>query len=235
MNICTWNSQGNPYKTSKKLEVLHQLYNDNDVLLIQECGRIADNLQLPGASLWVGEQAGAFNNRCTTCIISTIGGMGEILNVGSFTGRPAIHVNIGNLHIYTLHATSGNGLPDVMNLFGQAQEPFIIGGDMNCLRSTIINNHGVASNTDYIFTGTSSRPLNLGRLVTSNRVTHPSSGNELDFFIVSLSLKTECTRRHPITKGDHYPVCTIIYEYGEGTTARIKESLRELLVRKKEL
>ena len=232
MKICTWNSQGNPYTTPKKIEILNQLYNDNDVLLIQECGDIAKDLQLPDATIWAEGQAGAFNNRCTTCIISKKGGQGGTLDVSSSTGRPAIYLNVMGLNIYTLHATSGNGVPDVMNLFARAEEPFIIGGDMNCSRTAIMDNHGVAGNmTDYIFSGTRSRYGNLGRLVTSERVTHPGSGSELDFFIVSLSLKTECTRRHPVTRSDHYPVCTTIYEYGEETAARTEQSVRKLLER----
>lgn len=27
MNICTWNSQGNPYTTQKKIEILNQFMN----------------------------------------------------------------------------------------------------------------------------------------------------------------------------------------------------------------
>lgn len=232
MKICTWNSQGNPYSSSEKEEVLNQLYNDNDVLLIQECGDIAKDLQLPDATIWAEGQAGAFNNRCTTCIISKIGGCRERLDVYSSTGRSAIHLNVMGLNIYTLHATSGNGIPDVMNLFARAQEPFIIGGDMNCSRTTILENHGVAGNmTDYIFSGTHSRYGNLGRLVTSERVTHPGSGSELDFFIASLSLRTSDTHIHPESGGDHFPVCTEISVYGKFTAARTEQSVRELLER----
>lgn len=232
MKICTWNSQGNPYTIKKKIEILNQLYNDNDVLLIQECGNIANDLKLPGATIWTGAQAGAGNIRCTTCIISKIGGQGGTLDVSSSTGRPAIYLNVMGLNIYTLHATSGNGIPDVMNLFARAEEPFIIGGDMNCSRTTILENHGVAGNmTDYIFSGTHSDPNKIGIITTSNRVTHPGSGSELDFFIVSLSLRTKCTRRHPVTRSDHYPVCTTIYEYGEETAARTEQSVKELLER----
>lgn len=232
MKICTWNSQGNPYTTPKKIEILNQLYNDNDVLLIQECGDIAKDLQLPDATIWAEGQAGAFNNRCTTCIISKIGGCRERLDVYSSTGRSAIHLNVMGLNIYTLHATSGNGVPDVMKLFARAQEPFIIGGDMNCSRTTILENHGVAGNmTDYIFSGTHSDPNKIGIITTSNRVTHPWSGSELDFFIVSLSLRTKCTHRYSESGGDHYPVCTEVSEYGKETAARTEQSVRELLER----
>lgn len=168
MKICTWNSQGNPYSSSKKKEVLNQLYNDNDVLLIQECGDIANDLKLPDATIWTGTQAGAGNIRCTTCIISKKGGQGGTLDVSSSTGRPAIYLNVMGLNIYTLHSTSGNGIPDVMNLFARAEEPFIIGGDMNCSRYRIMYNHGITDwGTDYIFSGTRRRYGNLGRLVTS--------------------------------------------------------------------
>ena len=136
------------------------------------------------------------------------------------------------LNIYTLHATSGNGVPDVMNLFARAEEPFIIGGDMNCSRYRIIYNHGITDRgTDYIFSGTRSRYGNLGRLVISERVTHPGSGSELDFFIASLSLRTSDTHIHPESGGDHYPVCTEVSEYGKETAARTEQSVRELLER----
>ena len=232
LKICTWNSQGNPYndKTKKKLDILQQLYKCNDVLLIQECGGIANNLKTDGRCFWNVEQAGAGNNRCSLCIISNVGGFGEVLDATSSTGRSVIHVNIGNIHIYTLHATSGNGLPDVMTLLENAQEPFIIGGDLNCNRSEILNSHGVCgSEVNYAFSGTRSRPNKLGELITSDRLTHPGSGNELDFFIVSLSLRTYSTRLHPVMGGDHYPVCTVVSEYGEYATIRRKNSVLELL------
>lgn len=232
LRICTWNSQGNPYSpgSEKKLNVLQELYNNNDVLLIQECGDIKKKFNLPFANFLVGKQMGTDYNRCNLCLISKSAGDGQVLEAKSSTGRSAIHLEIEGVHIYTLHATSGNGLYDVMTLFRSAQEPFIIGGDMNCTRFDILNTHGVSSSeTNYVFSGTRSRPDKLGELITSDRLTHPGSGHELDFFIVSLSLRTHSTRIHWSMGGDHYPVCTVITEYGDFLTQRRRRSVEELL------
>lgn len=232
MRICTWNSQGNPYNNKIKLNILRKLYNDNDVLLIQECGDIMTKLDLPGATIWVGIQAGAGNDRCNLCIISKIGGVEKGLYRKSSTGRPVMHVEIDDINIYTIHATSGNGLSDVMNLFCNVQEPFIIGGDMNCTRQEIISGHGKAHNeafTNYVYSGSHFRPGNIGELITSDRVTHPGSGVELDFYIASLSLKTYSTRIHPVMGGDHYPVCTVIAKYGLDYANMRRKSVLEYL------
>lgn len=224
INICTWNSQGNPFNDSTKKAIFHEMYKANDVLLIQECGNIINNLG-PEYNYLHGEQVGAGNCRCSLCIISKRSFVDiSPTEITSASGRPALGIKVDNINIYTLHALSGNGIPDVMNIFRDAREPFVIGGDMNCRTSDICGQHGVPD-TNYVFVGSHSRPQNVGELITSERITHPGSNAELDYFIFSLDLKSSHTQPYKNRGGDHYPVCTTVDWYGKDRAKTRLDSL----------
>lgn len=227
LKICTWNSQGNPFNDKDKHRIFDSLYASNDVLLLQECGTIAQNLGHNYMYL-TGEQAGARNRRCSLCIISKYQ-FSDISpkSITSNSGRPALGIKIGGISIYTLHALSGNGMSDVMNIFRTATPPFIIGGDMNCDRNELLYRHGLLySQTNFLFSGTRSRPYPEGELISSERRTHPDSNAELDYFIISLDLRSSCTNIDSRIGGDHYPVCTQIMECGKNWSKRRVNALR---------
>lgn len=214
IRICTWNSQGNPANNFNKSEILVWLYRQNDVLLIQECGdiigQIAEILDHPYC--YYVPQAGAFNNRCSTCIITKqpADSGPDYFYLSSGSGRYAIHIFIFGVHIYTLHSLSGNGTSDVIDVLNKSNDPFIIGGDMNCTPEELKESYG-RKKSRMIQTGTQSRPMKTARFIRSNVCTHPSSRRELDYFLVNQyihSCNTKCFHLHG---GDHYAICTTVY------------------------
>lgn len=223
MRICTWNSQGNPFHDRNKLTIFNTMRGAYDVLLIQECGNIVENLRHQCNYLY-GEQAGGGNRRCSLCIISKKAFVNiSPSEISSGSGRPALGIKVDNINIYTLHALSGNGIPDVVNLFSNVREPFVIGGDMNCSTDDFRRQHGMPP-TNYVFSGSHSRPGNAGELITAERMTHPGSNAELDYFIFSLDLKSSNTHTYSSIRGDHYPVCTTLSLYGRSLTQQRKDS-----------
>ena len=90
MKICTWNSQGNPLNDAIKLNILNHLLTIEqcNVVMIQECGQFILPAQHSGRYHYVVvEHAGAYNQRCNTCIIAD-------LNPGSSTAPAAIYRKI---------------------------------------------------------------------------------------------------------------------------------------------
>ena len=135
MKICTWNSQGNPLNDAIKLNILNHLLKIEqcNVVMIQECGQFILPAQHSGRYHYVVvEHAGAYNQRCNTCIIADLNFVASIHYLISGTGRSAICLNYNGCNIYTLHCESGSGaVGDIRDLVRHAVSPFIIGGDMN--------------------------------------------------------------------------------------------------------
>ena len=147
------------------------------------------------------EHAGAYNQRCNTCIIADLNFVASIHYLISGTGRSAICLNYNGCNIYTLHCESGSGaVGDIRDLVRHAVSPFIIGGDMNSTPSELSDNLRIMT------TGTRSRPGNSAYFACCGMPTH-ISGRELDYFLIDsrLQLKTR-VRRYHMKGGDHYPV-----------------------------
>ncbi|WP_041598738.1 endonuclease/exonuclease/phosphatase family protein [Hahella chejuensis] len=210
MKIATWNSQGKP-TTDPKQKILKQLLNDCDFVLIQECGGLTQ-AELDAISahkiLYSVGQAGALNNRCTTCIITRHVGLSfDSKYLQSDTGRSVIYTQYNGMVIGTLHSNAGGSgqfdATTAMSLINSIGEnTFIVGGDFNCQPSEL-----PSGMTRTVQIGTASRgfkvyPSNCGK------VTHPGSGKELDFFLRSEGVFTKNTERHHEQGGDHYPVVT---------------------------
>lgn len=98
----------------------------------------------------------------------------------SATGRFRLMVQLDKINIYTLHAESGTG-SDVISALRTCEPPFIMGGDMNCSPSQLVDMH-TASTRHLIDTGTDSRLGMRAKVAKSSSNTHPSSHNELDYF-----------------------------------------------------
>ena len=107
----------------------------------------------------VVEHAGAYNQRCNTCIIADLNFVASIHYLISGTGRSAICLNYNGCNIYTLHCESGSGaVGDIRDLVRHAVSPFIIGGDMNSTPSELSDNLRIMT------TGTRSRPVSYTHL-----------------------------------------------------------------------
>lgn len=207
MNISTWNSQGNPQNRPDKLDILETLYRNNDILLIQECGDLCIELTPP--FVYYQNQAGAYNGRCSTCIISKHrASLSDVLYLPSSSGRSILYAQINGLNVYTLHALSGNGAPDVIHAIQIAEEPFVIGGDMNCEPIELANH--CLSGTRIINIGTQTRIYKSAKIVSCGLYTHPNSRKELDFFVVSTSIRSFGTSLYSRHGGDHFPVLTTL-------------------------
>lgn len=209
MKICTWNSQGNPNNDFIKSQVLTNLLTRErcNVVMIQECSNFIMPANLSGIySYAVIGQAGAYNCRCSTCIIADSNFIPKTEYLPSGTGRSAIGLNYHGYNIYTLHCESGPGaMRDIKHLIQKAVFPFIIGGDIN---ANILDfpEFKYARINGIITVGTGSRPGQSARIVSCGSPTH-ISGNELDYFFIDnrLSLITKIDR-YTLKGGDHYPV-----------------------------
>ena len=102
MKICTWNSQGNPLNDAIKLNILNHLLTIEqcNVVMIQECGKFILPAQHSGRYHYiVVEHAGAYNQRCNTCIIADLNFVASIHYLISGTGRSAICLNYNNTSV----------------------------------------------------------------------------------------------------------------------------------------
>lgn len=209
MRICTWNSQGNPLHHDIKKYILADLLTRErcNVVMIQECGDFIMPANLSGIYRYaVTGQAGAYNCRCSTCIIADSNFIPQKHYLPSGTGRSAIGLNYYGYNIYTLHCESGPGaIGDIKHLILKAVSPFIIGGDINA-KTLDFPEFKYARISGKITVGTDSRPGQSARIVSCGMPTH-ISGNELDYFFIDsrLSLITKI-RRYSLKGGDHYPV-----------------------------
>lgn len=137
--ICTWNTQGDPTNTPDKLEILKTLLERNDVVLLQECTRL-DHFHLIRNSnsfhIFISPQAGAYNPRCSTAMVSRKTCHYEIKYLPSGTGRQAIIADFGEINIATIHAeASGRSQTDIFDIVKylyKKKKQFILGGDFNC-------------------------------------------------------------------------------------------------------
>lgn len=207
MRICTWNSQGDPTNNTMKKIVLTNLYRRNDVVLIQECGAMAHlNTLLPGCCRVIVPQAGAFNNRCSTCILSEYPFSYTLQTLPSANGRSLIIATFQHtaIRVLTMHATAGNGGADVFPALQHTNSPFILGADMNCTPDFLSGNHSEKTRTlrvdprHHVNAYFSAPPYN----------THPSTNQTLDFFIFSPDLICANTDTYSSRGGDHFPVET---------------------------
>ena len=210
MTICTWNSQGNPLNNDDKTRILQQLYCRYDVLLLQECGNL--NIYInSGVNVVDGDylyrpQAGAFNIRCSSCIISKLPikhTTSQYLQSGSGRSMIGAFLTQEKINIYNIHAVSGGiGAADVISSLNHCQSPFILGGDMNCTPDSL-KSRGRSNNRSLLI-GTSSRYKNVILATTGMHTT--KSFKEYDYFIHSDDLTHQGVERHTSMGGDHYPV-----------------------------
>ena len=207
MKVCTWNTQGDPTQDEGKNAVLRRLYDENDILFLQECGRL-QHINIDQNHLCVVEQAGAFNIRCSTCVITKFPvHFGHFL-LPSGTGRSCIFFVHDGIAYATLHAESGGAaMADVNYVIKQMQGnrmQYVIGGDMNCTPLQLSRDAGHRS----LWIGTQNRGIPAA--VSSPQAnTHPSSMAVLDYFVHSQNLVFRNTQRYFLRgNSDHFPVIT---------------------------
>lgn len=205
MNICTWNSQGDPTTDPFKADILASLAKKNHVLLLQECGRLSriGNI-LPGWYYALAPQAGAFNPRCSTAIVAGGGFTCQTHYLPSGTGRSLMIATFPHIpvQILTMHAESGTG-SDVFPVLRNRTGLFILGGDMNCEPSALSDTHGSGTRSIQI-----DRAGTQAFISSPPSYTHPGSYHTLDYFIYSAGVRCTQTETYHLKGGDHYPVET---------------------------
>ena len=199
-SVATWNTQGDPFNQTEKATVLASLGEAFPILLLQECGQLSGGL--PGWSAYYGGQAGAFNNRCSTAILTSLPVTNSGLISCSSTGRPGIWIRTDDCYVATIHSTSGGvGKPDLQVFMQKLMElsdgkvPVIIGGDFNFQMSP--GEHSARI-------GTESRGTEYS-LLSQARSTH-SGGGILDGFAVHGVSRWDGPRRWNVGPSDHHPV-----------------------------
>jgi len=110
MVITTWNSQGDPTARENKLKILEDLLRQSDVVMIQECGNMAKlSENFPSINMICQKQTGAFNSRCSTCILAHDAisiRRDEYGYLPSSNGRWFIVANYKDYVLSTLHANA---------------------------------------------------------------------------------------------------------------------------------
>lgn len=214
VTICTWNSQGNPANSKLKNIILNNLLVRCDILLLQECGKLCANLTrhpyIYDEEYINMPQAGAYNIRCSNCIISSINF--QILPscyLQGGTGRYMIGISLNTfgINVYCIHAISGKlGAVDVIPALQTCISPFILGGDMNCTPEQL---QAGRENNRSLNIGTNSRSNLLNIVKTGSPTT--STKQEYDYFICSPNIHHINTTKYYLMGGDHYPVYSTFY------------------------
>ncbi len=207
MFITTWNSQGDPTSDDTKSAILKSLLRFSDMVLIQECGDMSRIRDFKCVYLAIAGQAGAYQDRCTTCILAKEPFCHSKRSLPSCTGRWVITANYKGYCIATLHAYAGaNAGEDISGAMRAVHGDWIIGGDMNLTPSELLESKRHGYESGKVCLGSTSRTIVAGRIESSGEVTHPASGKELDYFIVKDGLRVKRVGRYYFRGGDHHPV-----------------------------
>ena len=202
--ICTWNTRGDPTQNQGKRAVLDALWRDCDFVLLQECGNLADRFRFGTPDIAHAEQAGAFNIRCSTAIISKHGWASEEqVYLPSGTGRSAIVANFNGFAIATLHAISGGvGAQDLAPLAQMLsrQGPYVIGGDFN----VSVDSAALTTTRRQIVMG--SERTRLTPFYKAPALPSHTGGNRLDYFVYEGVIMHDVQRYMTTGGSDHYPV-----------------------------
>lgn len=210
LSVVTWNTQGRPDQGEKK-QTLDALLLNHDVVLLQECGALAQEDAYSFRNVIEGTDVtanvfgrltpGDRNIRCSTAILSCH----SIDNPEAFdltnTRRLGLSAQIKGIVVGTLHATSGGvGKADVRIFLATLSgaypgAPIIVGGDFNYIPEPTLEHRarlgahagrGEEMGADKTWTtnaGTRSRDISFtGVQDTGGRASHPSSNSVLDFF-----------------------------------------------------
>lgn len=207
--LYTWNTQGNFTSPTKAQEINGFLTNVGGgatpvIVFVQEGGvKKAGN-----GKTWAavdGAQIGAFNERCTNYVLINTKWQDiqnaelqrlplptqtatkvnpTVLVGGGQAGRMPAAVAIGRLLLISWHSLAGESNEDSAAVFGAIQfnpwykerfDRIIIGGDFNASPLSVAN----------ILNQKADKPKSYyAWVVSSGQATHPSSGQELDFFVI---------------------------------------------------
>jgi exonuclease III len=206
--IATWNSRGNPKNNKEKEKMLASLLDKHDFILLQECGGL--EIDVDGYYFCGVDQAGAFNNRCSTCIISKHEISNPKFYANSSSGRSLLVVTCGMYAIATIHADAGNaGAWDVRSalktlLDNHEGSSIILGGDFN------VEPENIEATRNTLELGTQSRPLTMNWKATDLPTyigTDSNPPKRLDYFIYSSGISlNNLNRMLTPAESDHYPV-----------------------------
>lgn len=207
--IATWNTQGDPTRNPAKTRVLQNLWTRAHVLLLQECTHFANHHVLDGIRMLERSAvAGAFNQRCSTAIVSRLPALPRRAHsLPSGTGRSLTQIELNGfrVRIGTLHAVSGGvGMQDLAfaaRTMATVPGGFIIGGDFN-YRPRV--GRGRRANRRQIELGTRRRSMRVGIALPQGRT--QQNGGRLDHFVFGGGVTGTARRHHERGGSDHWPV-----------------------------
>jgi len=204
----TWNSQGDPTDPNQGLknQVLTGILSKSQIVLLQECGHLANIHNFIGQNdiVQLGPQAGSFNPRCSTAIISKMPGTFDQIYLQSGTGRSAIilYPDTGPA-VATLHAISGGigaqDLAQVITEMNRHNDAYVVGGDFN----TTPEGTGWEIGRHKMRIGSSRHPIEF-QFIAPQLPTH-QGGQVLDWYVYEGTTLANVGRWHT-QGGDHYPV-----------------------------
>jgi exonuclease III len=209
MRIATWNSRGTPAGNVDKMAVLDALKGACDIIVLQECGTLtAAQAGVPAANFYSAPPAGAFNVRCSSCILArTAFTHTSSQSLASSSGRSVMAVAWSNYVVATLHAAASGAaafdgstaLTWLVRTAGNMAR-IILGGDFNA-EPMELSNGKTRSKT----VGTSSRGVGF-HIASPGGATH-TNGRTLDYYIHTPAVRMWNTAPHHLRGGsDHVPV-----------------------------
>ncbi|MGF7151268.1 hypothetical protein FHS96_004931 [Sphingomonas zeicaulis] len=190
--VITWNTQGDPTTHPGKAAELATMCAAYDYVLLQECGHM--KLWNGNKYMYSSYQAGAFNSRCSTAILSNA--PADVKHwTGSSSGRSGLYMNVAGTIIGTIHATSGGvGMGDVTPFLKTVSrldaQAIVIGGDFNAELAQ-----------PFFDVGTSNRP-NTFDIVSQGGATH-QGGLCLDYFFYQGTANPGNATLYPTQNSDH--------------------------------
>lgn len=206
MHFYTWNTQGSFLREDKVAQLSAFLPNDGEaaIVFVQE-GGVSKAAHYEHWSAIGGAAVGAFNERCTNYVLvnnkwlnlpnaslirlplptqTATASNQTVLVGGGVAGRTPAALAVGRLLLVSWHSIAGESNSDSAAVFGAFQhnpwyidrfDRIIIGGDFNASPEDIASILNQKADKD--------KPY-WTWVVNSGQVTHPSTGKEIDFFVI---------------------------------------------------
>lgn len=180
--------------------MLDILFQENDVILLQECGELANIEQLSGSGEYFLNQPGKDDTHFSSrvAILSRL----PIAIPSSQKSEMVIAV-IGGYSIASLHASCGNETAaDVQEALRHVSGRWIVGGDMNCKPHELSSATGISA----IYPKRKAVSSIHKRIAASGKPTFPSNNAEYDYFVVAEGVVPKSIHVYPESPSDHLPV-----------------------------
>lgn len=235
-DLITWNTQGD-FTAATKKAVLTGVGFGRKVFMVQEggvgkAGKLTDAASGNSWTAYAGSGAGAKNERCTNyvlvdsvhemfCTRKVIADLdGKLVIAGGVAGRAPAAVGLNSVLYISWHAAASSSADAdtavLVNTLDKTEEFYanyhtvVIGGDFNSSPASVAKAVSQGTSRTKAAWNYTSRVV-----VSSGKITHPSSENELDMFVV-LSTGTPAHSalgagvRKSVVPSDHHAVTMTI-------------------------